>query len=108
MDQIKEKLLAEKARLEAELQSYKAQDPYLSGDRDLEINTTDNDSIENEGHDRVVGTRNALKEDLSAVLLALQKLEQGTYGRCEVGGEEIEAERLAVNPAAATCLKHAR
>ena len=108
MEEVRQKLVAEKSRLEAELASYKAEDPYLSQDRDLEINTTDNDSIENEGHDRVEGARNALKADLSAVLLALQKLDLGTYGKCEVGGEDIEAERLAVNPAAVTCFKHAR
>lgn len=107
-EEAKTKLLAEKARLEAELLSYKAEDPYLAQNRDLEINSLDNDSLENESHDRIAATRNALKEDLSSVLLALQKIDQGTYGKCEHGNDhEIESERLAANPSANFCLAHA-
>lgn len=37
---------------------------------------------------------------------ALQKIEAGTFGLCEVSGEPIEADRLEVNPAARTCKAH--
>ncbi len=37
---------------------------------------------------------------------ALKKIEEGTYGICEVSGEPIEEERLAANPAARTCIAH--
>ena len=37
---------------------------------------------------------------------ALEKIETGTYGTCEVGGEAIEEDRLEANPAARTCKKH--
>jgi RNA polymerase-binding transcription factor DksA len=37
---------------------------------------------------------------------ALQKIEAGTYGICEVSGEPIEAARLDANPAARTCTLH--
>lgn len=37
---------------------------------------------------------------------ALERIEKGTYGICEVGGEVIEKERLDANPSARTCLKH--
>ena len=37
---------------------------------------------------------------------ALKHIEQGNYGICTVGGEEIERERLEANPAATTCIKH--
>ena len=33
---------------------------------------------------------------------ALKKIEDGTYGVCEISGEPIEDERLAANPAART------
>jgi DnaK suppressor protein len=35
---------------------------------------------------------------------ALERLEQGSYGRCEGCGEPIPAERLEVRPAATTCV----
>lgn len=37
---------------------------------------------------------------------ALEKIEQGTFGLCEVNGQMIEADRLAANPAARTCKAH--
>ena len=47
-----------------------------------------------------------LSARLSDVTNALANIEQGTYGICEVGGEEIEEERLEANPAARTCIQH--
>ena len=37
---------------------------------------------------------------------ALKKIEDGTFGICEINGEEIEADRLDANPAARTCKAH--
>lgn len=47
-----------------------------------------------------------LSARLSDVKDALAKIEQGTYGICEVSGEPIEEERLEANPAARTCMAH--
>lgn len=49
---------------------------------------------------------NELEGRLDQVMLALQKIDEGTYGICEVSGESIEIERLNANPAARTCLQH--
>jgi len=38
------------------------------------------------------------------ILRALKKMEEGTYGICEISGDPIETERLAANPAARTNL----
>ena len=38
---------------------------------------------------------------------ALEKIAKGTYGICEVSGEEIPYDRLIANPAARTCVAHA-
>ena len=37
---------------------------------------------------------------------ALKKIEEGTYGVCEISGEPIETDRLDANPAARTCKQH--
>jgi RNA polymerase-binding transcription factor DksA len=47
-----------------------------------------------------------LSARLADVRLALENIEQGTYGRCEVCNKEIEEERLEANPAARTCMAH--
>ncbi len=51
-------------------------------------------------------TEVSLEKRLQEINEALAKIADGTYGICEVGGEEIEPERLKANPAAKTCLKH--
>jgi len=103
----KEKLLLEKSRLEDELAKYKAEDPFLLANRKLEVHSIDTDSTDNEAHDRINAIRNSLKIDLSQVLLALEKIEKGTYGKCEKCGRQIEAERLEASPTAIYCLTHA-
>jgi RNA polymerase-binding transcription factor DksA len=40
------------------------------------------------------------------VKAALKRIEEGTYGVCEIGGEPIETARLEANPAATTCTNH--
>ncbi len=108
LDQLKQDLLQEKERLEAEVRSYKSEDPFLAEDRDMEIHSIDNDSTDNEAHDRIEGVRESLKEDLSRVLLAIRKIDDGKYGLCEKCDQEIELDRLQANPTAQFCLTHAR
>ncbi len=38
------------------------------------------------------------------ILVALQKIEDGTYGKCENCGQDIPAERLEAVPAATLCV----
>lgn len=40
------------------------------------------------------------------IKIALHKIELGTYGVCEIGGETIDEARLQANPAARTCRDH--
>jgi RNA polymerase-binding transcription factor DksA len=47
-----------------------------------------------------------LEARLTEIDRALDKLEKGTYGNCEVCGKEIEVGRLDANPAAARCSIH--
>lgn len=48
------------------------------------------------------GTERELAEQLKQVERALIKIDEGTYGTCDVSGEPIEIERLEANPAATT------
>ncbi len=61
-------------------------------------------------HAEELEERSAVLADLetryNAINRALQKIDAGTYGICEVSGEAIEPERLAANPAARTCIAH--
>jgi DnaK suppressor protein len=48
-----------------------------------------------------------LLENLRDVDDALTKLDEGTYGKCEVCGEPIAEARLEAMPSARTCITHA-
>lgn len=48
-----------------------------------------------------------LREQLDDIERALTKLDDGTYGVCEVCGEPIAEARLAAIPAARFCIQHA-
>lgn len=47
-----------------------------------------------------------LSARLADVRQALEHIETGTYGVCEVCNQAIEQERLEANPAARTCMAH--
>jgi DnaK suppressor protein len=48
-----------------------------------------------------------LRETLDEVALAIGRLEEGTYGRCEACGEPVAAARLEAMPATRFCIDHA-
>ena len=48
-----------------------------------------------------------LKEQLDDVQRALKKLDDGTYGNCEVDGKPINEARLEAMPATRFCIDHA-
>ncbi len=52
------------------------------------------------------GILNQLEKQLNEVKDALVKIENGTYGKCEVCGADIENDRLEANPSAKTCKAH--
>lgn len=49
----------------------------------------------------------SLRQQLERVEKAFARLEDGTYGTCEVCGNEIGTERLAALPATTRCVEHA-
>ena len=51
-------------------------------------------------------TLSALEQEYREIKRALKKIEAGTYGICEMGGEPIEEKRLDARPDARTCTLH--
>jgi RNA polymerase-binding transcription factor DksA len=54
-----------------------------------------------------ISLANQLEDQLNDVQRALEKLDEGTYGICEVCGTEIAAARLEAMPATRYCIDHA-
>lgn len=109
----KEKLEAEISLLEKELQTVGRVNPENNNDWQPTpavmdaINADENevaDTIE-EFEDNTAILKQ-LETRFQEVKKALTKIEENTFGKCEVCGAEIETDRLEANPAAATCTLH--
>lgn len=110
---LKAKLLDEKARLERELSGVGHKNPEIAGDwepsaPDLNIPTADiNDTADSiEAFEGNAAIEVELEARLLEVDAALARIEAGTYGICRICGMEIEEARLHANPAAPTCIAH--
>lgn len=114
-EQFKQKLETELQTVEKELRSVATQNP--NNPQDWEATETKMDVMSavadpNEAADKqeeYIGNR-AIADQLeiryNGIKRALSKIEEGTYGTCEVSGEPIEEDRLEANPAARTCKEH--
>lgn len=113
IESLKKKLLEEKLNLEKELETVGVRNDRNPNDWDpIPENMDISEADRNEVADKIEEFRNniAIEKDLEIryeeVNLALKKIEENSYGICEVGGEEIEEDRLEANPAAKTCKAH--
>ncbi len=112
-DEFKQKLEEELAVVTKELESVGRRNPDNPADWEATAGNLDIlESDRNEAADRIeeyetnTGILKELETRFNNIKDALKRIEDSTYGICEVGGEEIEIERLQANPAATTCLKH--
>lgn len=117
-----EKLSAFKSRLEKELgevenelKNVGVQNPNNPNDweaKETSFDVMNSPADANEAADKMeeYTSNRAITDTLeirfNSIQRALEKIEDGTYGVCEIGGEEIEEERLDANPSARTCLAH--
>lgn len=113
INKYREALVAEKSKLEAELATVGRRNPQNPQDWDAIPGQHDDDrSDENDNADALNELVNdeaivrQLETQLAEVEAALGRIEDGTYGICEVSGQKIEADRLEANPAARTCKAH--
>ena len=58
--------------------------------------------------ERDVSILQRLENEMNEVQAALDRLEEGTYGRCEICGRPIGDERLEAVPATRYCVEHQR
>lgn len=97
--------VAARALLEAERDALRAELADLGG-LDYDANFADSSQVTAErGETETLA--NSLRDTLEEVERALTKLDDGTYGTCEVCNEPIAAARLEAMPAARYCITHA-
>jgi DnaK suppressor protein len=94
----KEKLESLQNTLESEIHRLKLEDPFSDTTRTMDNAATDTDAREEMGHIENVTKKESLEKRLSDVLVALEKIDKGTYGISEKTGEPILLERLEAMP----------
>lgn len=103
INSIKSYLEDEKKHTQERLAELKSEDPFLQEGRDLD-NEPVEDANEIEGHDRIKSIRDELKKSLAKVNRALEKIDNGTYEKCDNCGKKIDISRLQAIPMATVCL----
>ncbi len=111
MEKYKVKLEEEKKLLEEELRSLGKFDKKTSDWEATPDSEIVNQDVPDEGDmaDRAAdyeersSTLSALESRLNDIKDALNNIEEGKYGSCEVCGNKIEEDRLEANPSARTC-----
>ncbi len=108
----KERLEREQELLQGELSALGKRNPANPSDWEPAATTgefgadrNDNADLIEELHENNAAI-NELEVRLKNVSEALERIDAGSYGICEVSGEDIELERLNANPAARTCVEH--
>jgi RNA polymerase-binding transcription factor DksA len=99
--ELKQRLLVEKDRLEKQIARENQEIVDMSGDQANE-NTYSNHMADDGGFlqdiDRTTTIRENFQATLKEVNRALERIEKGTYGISEVSGKPIPVERLEVLP----------
>ncbi len=110
----KNKLEKELKLVEEELNEVGRKNPNNKNWEATEVALDSDEADENEVADKMEGfSENSaiveqLKKQYDEIKIALEKIKNGTYGICEVGGEQIPENRLWANPSARTCIEHSK
>lgn len=83
--------------------------PSITKETDMGSDSADENEVadEIESFEENTAIVSKLEAQYNDIKIALEKIKKGTYGKCEVGGEDIPEARLKANPSARTCISHA-
>lgn len=113
IEELTKKLEKERALLEKELLKFADKDKKVKGDFDTRFpdvgvqgSAPDESAQKVNIYENLLALEYALELRLKDVNDALEKIQKndGSFGKCEKCGKEIEIARLKINPAARTCI----
>lgn len=112
IQRFKNRLEEELSLVQEELSSIGRKNPDNINDWEASVDMGDDSADENEVADKIEEYEEnsaviaELEERLNDIKLALNKIQDGSYGACEVCSEPIEEDRLYANPSSKTCKIH--
>ncbi|MFN8472390.1 MAG: TraR/DksA C4-type zinc finger protein [Anaerolineae bacterium] len=110
MQHYRELLLAEKRQIETELRRRLEEFEQLTDNSDKAGHFGDqgDEATDIFEQEKNLALRDGMDRQLAKISHALARIDQGTYGLCEVCGKAIDPERLDAFPSATTCIQDAR
>ena len=109
LEELKDRLEKQKAAFKKQLETFADQDPNLKGDWDTRFPNFDGNieeaADEVEEYTSKLPVEFSLETQLKNINLALEKIKNGKYGKCENCNKDISEERLKIHPAARSCMK---
>ena len=112
LDDLRERLLSERAELQEQLttiqeQSFAASQSDLSGEVSFDEENADAGTFTFE-RERDLSIENNVRDLMGKIDRALARMDEGTYGLCSRCGRPIEKARLKALPYVDLCLKDAQ
>ena len=102
IDELKQKLLQKKRELQANIARLEGE---ARDSGEAEVRDSTDDATSAQGASESLQEESLESETLIQVEDALQRMEDGTYGKCSACGRPIEPARLEAVPWAAYCLE---
>ena len=107
IEKYRKRLIEERDKLSKEIMTVDRAEIAEPISDELDITSSDAPVVDEE-IDIQAALVNMKSDRLERLNAALQSIDEGTYGKCVVCGKEIEPQRLDAEPAATTCMEHAR
>jgi len=114
-NKFKEKLENELVLVESELKEIGIKKSnghvdWVATPTDMDADSADSGDVadEIESYEENTAVLKQLEIQYNEIKDALKRIEDGKYGICEIGGEEIPEERLEANASARNCVEHSK
>jgi len=104
LEEIKKHLGQEKKKIESRLASLASQDPFSDPDRLVDNAASDTEAKEESSHERMEALEKELRLNVADIDGAIDRIKNGSYGKCLSCGKLIDTDRLAVKPTALYCV----
>jgi DnaK suppressor protein len=109
IEQMKERLLADKQKLERDLNDIGSKNPDVKGEFDVEYpesggNSDDDNATEVTEYSDELSLKTRLEKELKDTDSALKQIDKGVYGICRYCKKDIQEKRLEARPASSSCI----
>jgi RNA polymerase-binding protein DksA len=109
LEKIKKNLLERKEQIETDLASFTQKDDHIKDNYRSKFpdfgDKEDENANEIAGYTDNLSVEYSLEKTLRDINKALDRIEKGTYGKCNYCGQQISEQRLLARPVSSACIE---